>query len=97
MWDLPRMKLHHLKMHQLSVPPCKSDMSVLMQNLESRMQCNSTVVQYPMVAAFQVDQLVTLARPYIENRALGLGYCSLSSHGNTSQTQKHLYCPHSKY
>jgi hypothetical protein len=38
-------------------------MSVLMQNLESRMQCNSTVVQYPMVAAFQVDQLVTLARP----------------------------------
>jgi hypothetical protein len=95
MWDLPRMKLHLLKMHKLSVPPCKSDMSDMMQNLESRMQCNSTVVQYPVVAAFQVDQSVTLARPCIENRALGLGYCSLSSHGNTSQTHKHLYCLHS--
>lgn len=27
------------------------------------MQCNSTVMQYPVVAAFQVHQLVTLTRP----------------------------------
>jgi hypothetical protein len=38
-------------------------MSVLMQNLESRIQYKSTVVEYPVVAAFQVEQLVTLARP----------------------------------
>jgi hypothetical protein len=56
------MKLHLLKMHQLSVPPCKSDIE-LMQNLKSCMQCNSTVMQYPVVAAFQVHQLVTLTRP----------------------------------